>query len=127
MAVSSLKSTLFRCSTTCGSPFIAGLPESKQRVVDFSRHLARPALYLLYRPCGHSHVSHRVDRRMDRALFAPDFAEHLCRAFPAATTTGPDAQRGGELVNRSSAFADALPNLAFRNCVANAEIHRWIE
>ena len=64
---------------------------------------------------------------MDRALFAPDFAEHLCRTFPAATATRPDTQSGSELVYRSSAFADAFPNLAFRNCVADAEIHRWIE
>ena len=64
---------------------------------------------------------------MDRALFAPDFAEHLCRTFPAATATRPDAQSGSELVYRSSAFADAFPNLAFRNCVADAEVHRWID
>jgi hypothetical protein len=61
---------------------------------------------------------------MDRALFATDFAKYLRSTFLAATAASANAQSGGELIYGSSAFADALSNLAFRNCVADADIHR---
>src|SRR5438045_2228585 len=107
IAVSSLNSTLFRCCTTLGSPFIGGSPG--EGAIRRRRDGAVNRFGGGLRGGGYGFVGTRV-------------AQHLARAITAATTARAYAELVRELVDRAGAVTGAFANGFFGHGVADADV-----
>src|SRR5438067_12484740 len=105
IAVSSLNSTLFRCCTTLGSPFIGGL-RGKAR---FDAEALAASTEARSGGCGDGFRGARL-------------AQHLARAVTAATAAGANAELVRELIDRAGPVAGAFANGFFGHGIADADV-----